>query len=221
MKDGENKGLEAFIVAHDLELKTLAGYAYRGVNLEVQRGEVLAVRGRNGSGKTALLLTLAGRMKSTGGTLQVGGIDLPRHRAKIQRRVGMSLIAGLNDLQDSLTVAFAVSAEFELYGRNPRREHVLAYLREWDLADVAEVRVKDLTAEKLAELGIALAFAGEPDAVVVDDVEDQLTILQSEGLMNLLEKAARERNVAIVVGVVERGLAALADRCLYLEKEGE
>lgn len=211
----------AFIVARGLGLKTLAGYAYRGIDVEVRRGELLAVRGRNGSGKTALLLTLAGRMKSTEGVLTVDGVELPRHRAKIQRRVGLGLIAGLNDLQDSLTVAFAVSAEFELHGRNPHREQVIAYLQEWDLADVAEVRVKDLTAEKLSELGIALAFAGKPDAVVVDDVEDQLTMSQSEGLMRLLKQAAQQRNVAIVVGVIERSLGAMADNCLYLEKEGE
>ncbi len=75
--------------------------------------------------------------------------------------------------------------------------------------------------EKLTQLGIALAFAGEPDAVVVDDVEDQLTMMQSEGLVNLLLDAARTRGVAIVMGVVERDLAAMADACVYLSKEGE
>lgn len=210
-----------YFSAHGLELRTLVGFAYRGVDLEVARGQVAAVRGRNGSGKTALLLTLAGRMKSTGGTLTVDGFQLPRQRRKVERRVGLGLFAGLNDLQDSLTTAYAVGAEFELYGRNPRREHVTDYLRSWQLEDVANVRVKDLTAEKLAELGIALAFAGEPDAIVVDDIEDQLTMSQSKGLMELLLRAARERNAAIVVGVIERDLAAMAATCVYLEKEGE
>ena len=220
-RDGGRSGRCPYISAHALELKTYAGYAYRGVNLDVREGEVAAVRGRNGSGKTALLLTLAGRMKQTGGTLLVAGFELPKQRAKAERHVGMSLFKGLNDLQDSLTAAYATGAEFELYGRKPRREAVLEYLREWNLADVANVRVKDLTAEKLARLGIALAFVGSPGAIVVDDVEDQLTMSQSEGLMDLLLDAARTRNAAVVVGVVERNLASMADTCVYLSKEGE
>lgn len=210
-----------YMHAQGLELKTYAGFTYRGIDVDVHKGELVAVRGRNGSGKTALLLTLAGRMKPTGGTLTVGGFELPRQRAKVERHVGLSLFKGLNDLQESLTVEYATGAEFELYGRKPRREAVLDYLREWGLSDVAAIRVKDLTSEKLTQLGIALAFVGEPDAVVVDDVEDQLTMSQSEGLVELLLDAARSRKVAIVMGVVERDLAAMADACVYLSKEGE
>lgn len=209
------------IVARALELKTYRGYAYRAIDLSVARGQVAAVRGRNGSGKSALLLTIAGRMKSTGGALTVDGYQLPHQRRRVERRVGLSLFAGLNDLQDSLNTLNAVSAEFELYGRSSRREHVMAYLRGWQLDDVAAVRVKDLTAEKLATLGIALGFAGEPDVVVVDDIEDQMTMSQSTDLMHLLLCAARERHVAIVVGVVERDLAAMADVSVFLTKEGE
>ena len=210
-----------YISAQGLELKTYAGFAYRDVNVDVHKGEVVAVRGRNGSGKTALLLTLAGRMKQTGGTLTVGGFQLPKERAKAERRVGLGLFKGLNDLQESLTAAYAAGAEFELYGRKPHRDAVIDYLRFWGLGDVVNVRVKDLTSEKLAQLGIALAFAGEPDAVAVDDVEDQLTMSQSEGLMELLMDAARTQGAAVVVGVVERDLASMADACVYLSKEGE
>lgn len=212
---------EPYISARGLGLKTFAGYAYHDVDVDVHKGELVAVRGRNGSGKTALLLTLAGRMKQSEGTLTVGGFELPRQRAKVARHVGLSLFKGVNDLQDSLTAASAAGAELELYGRKARHDAVLDYLRAWGLADVATIRVKDLTSEKLTQLGIALAFAGEPDAVVVDDVEDQLTMTQSEGLVNLLLDAARTRGAAIVMGVVERDLAAMADACVYLSKEGE
>lgn len=210
-----------YISAQALELRTLMGYAYRGVTVDVHQGEIVAVRGRNGSGKTAFLLSLAGRMKPTGGTLTVGGYQLPRQRSKVERHIGLGLFEDLNDLQDSLTVVYAVGAEFELYGRKPRQEAVREYLHEWGLSDIANVRVKDITSGRLAQLGIALAFVGNPDAVVVDDIENQLTMSQSEGLMNLLTEAARARKTAIVVGVVERDLAAMADATVYLSKEGE
>ena len=80
---------------------------------------------------------------------------------------------------------------------------------------------KQNISEKMAQLGIALAFVGEPEAVVIDDIEDQLTMSQSEGLMTMLHRAAREQSAAIVVGVVERGLADMADAKVFLAKEGE
>lgn len=221
LREGAAFAGSPYISARGLGLKTFAGFAYRDVDVDVHKGELVAVRGRNGSGKTALLLTLAGRMKPTAGTLTVGVFELPRQRSKVERHVGLALFSGLNDLQESLTVLYALGAEFELYGRKPRRESVTGYLRAWELEDVANVRVKDLTSEKLVQLGIALAFVGEPDAVVVDDVESQLTMSQSEGLVQVLLDAARTRNVAIVVGVVERDLAAMADATVYLSKEGE
>ena len=209
-----------YISAQGLGLRTYAGYVYRDVDVDARKSEVTAVRGRNGSGKTALLLTLAGRMKPTAGTLHVGGFELPRERAKAERHVGLGLFKGLNDLQENLSAARAAQAEFELHRLDSRRESA-DYLRAWGLADVMEIRVKDLTSEKLAQLGIALAFVGEPDAVAVDDVEDQLTTSQSRGLMELLSRAAREHDAAVVVGVVERELACRADACVYVAKEGE
>ena len=210
-----------YMSAQKLELRTLLGCAYSGVTVDVHKGEVVAVRGRNGSGKTALLLTLSGRMKATGGTLTVGGFSLPRQRSKVERHVGLGLFHGLNDLQESLTASYAVSAELQLHGRKANRETAKAYLEEWGLDGSANVLVKDLTSQQLAQLGIALAFVGNPDAVVVDDIEGQLTMAQSEGLMNALIGLSRERNVAVVVGVVERSLAAMADATVYLAKEGE
>lgn len=210
-----------YLSARGLELETYSGFVYRNVDLDVFKGRVTAVRGRNGSGKSALLLTLAGRMKPTGGTLSVGGLELPRERAKAERHVGLGLFKGLNDLPENLSARSAAKAEFDLHGLSARDGAVEEHLCWWGLGDVARVRVRDLTAEKLARLGIALAFVGDPDAAVVDDVEDQLTLSQSRGLMELLARAARERHAAVAVAVVERDLARMADSCAYLAKEGE
>ena len=55
---------ENIVEARDLELKSIIGCPYSGVTFNVRQGDVFAIRGRNGSGKTALLLTVAGRMRS-------------------------------------------------------------------------------------------------------------------------------------------------------------
>ncbi len=207
--------------ARGLELKTLMGCPYSGIDLDIEQGKVYAVRGHNGSGKTSLLLTLAGRMAFTKGSLNVLGYDLPKGRRHVQRQIGLGLFEGLNDLQDSLTVSYVVASEFELYGRKVSKEAIKSYLVECDLTDFADTRVNDLTTERRIMLGVALAWVGHPKMIVVDDIEDQLTKDQSQVLMDELLNLAHARNVSIVVGVVERDLAEQADGALYLEKEGE
>lgn len=208
-----------FLIARDLGLKTFKGYVYHHVNLDVHRGRLLAVCGRNGSGKTALLLTLAGRMKHTEGTVSAAGRKLPCRECRLERQVGLGLFRGLNDLPENVSARDVVRAEFKLHGLSSAEKNVSDYLQEWDLGGVADLRIVDMTAERRARLGIALGFVGSPAAVVVDDVEDQLTARQSQGLMRLLHQRAHLRNVAVVVGVTEQALAREADACVNLTEE--
>ena len=110
VREGATFAGAPYISARGLGLKTYAGYAYREVDVDVHKGELVAVRGRNGSGKTALLLTLAGRMKQTEGTLNVGEFELPRQRSKAERHVGLGLFSGLNDLQGQLDGGICVGS---------------------------------------------------------------------------------------------------------------
>lgn len=204
------------IEAHGLELKTILGCPYSGIDLSIKQGDVFAIRGRNGAGKTALLLTLAGRMKFTGGSLTVLGHELPREANDVQHRVGLALFDGLNDLPETQLVRYAVSAEFELYERTLSKQDVADYLDEWKLSGIGDKRIRELTRDELVHLGGALAWAGHPDIIVVDDIESQLTKDQSTAIMNDFLSLARKRNVTILVGVLERDLAAMADNALYL-----
>nr|BFE86911.1 hypothetical protein GCM10020093_095120 [Planobispora longispora] len=84
-----------------LSLKTGRGWVYRDVALDAEPGTLTAVAGQAGSGRTSLLLTLAGRMKPTGGTLTVAGQAKPR---AIRRAAALGLVDGVNDLERALTV---------------------------------------------------------------------------------------------------------------------
>ena len=204
------------VEAHDLELKSILGCPYTGVSFTAKKGEAFAIRGRNGSGKSALLLTIAGRTRFTKGTLTVLGNKLPHDMLAVQKRVGLGLFDGLNDLPETQLTRFAVSAEFELYDRTLSREAVASYLEEWNLSDIANKRVRELTRDELVRLGIALAWAGHPDIIAIDDIESQLTKDQSTVIMQDLIALAHERNVTVFVGVLERDLAAMADNAYYL-----
>lgn len=207
------------VIARNLQMRSLLGMAYRGVNMDIYQGQVFAIRGRSGSGKTALLLSIAGRMIPTKGTLEVLGYTLPRQMGKVQKRVGLGFFEGLNELDDAQRVRRAVAAEFELYNRKPAHDAVSEYLRDWRLDDVADARVSELTEQIVVRLGVALAWVGHPDIIVVDDIETGMVKSQSIEIFQRLQQQARTRNVTIVVGVLERDLAAMADGALYLGEE--
>lgn len=207
---------DIFAEARNLGLRTMLGCPFAGMDITVRKGQLTAIRGRNGSGKTAFLLTLAGRMAHTEGSLTILGELMPKNRGHIQRHTGLGLFEGVNDLQKSLTVGSVTAAEFELYGRRAKREDVAAYLQSWGFNGLERVRVKDLSRENLVLLGVALGMVNNPEGIAVDDVEDQLTRRQSVRLMEKLAALAHERHVAVMVGCTERDVAALADSVCHL-----
>ena len=202
--------------AEGLALRTAFGCPYAGMNMQVYKGEVTALRGRNGSGKTALLLTMAGRMAHTDGTLSILGQTMPKNHGKVQRRVGLALVDGINDIQENLTVYSVTASEFSLYGIKKKREDIMAFLEEWGLGTVAHSKVRDLSRERHVLLGIALGLVNNPQALAVDDIEDQLTRVQSERLMGKLLQVAHDRRIAVMVACTERSLAQMADRVYHL-----
>ena len=78
------------IAARGLGLRTSAGWVYRGVDLEVPAGSLAVVTGPARSGKTALLLTVAARMKAGEGGLSVAGIDALRDPSRARRLTGLA-----------------------------------------------------------------------------------------------------------------------------------
>ena len=77
------------ISARGLGLRTSAGWVYRGIDLEVPPGGLAVVTGPARSGKTALLLTVAARMKAGEGALSVAGLDARRRPSAVRHLVGM------------------------------------------------------------------------------------------------------------------------------------
>lgn len=207
---------ETYARARDLGLRTSQGCPYAGMTFTVRKSELTALRGRDGSGKTALLLTLAARMTHNQGELIILGEPMPKRARKVQRRIGLGLVKGVNDLRPNLTVESTVAAELSLFGKPAKRENVESYLRSWQLEGAARMNVGDLPAEKLQQLGIALGMAGDPEALAVDDVETGLTLRQSTRLMELLARTARERGVAVMVACASRDLAQMADCVIEL-----
>jgi len=202
------------VTARGLELRTRRGIVYPPTSLSIAPGSVTALLGPARSGRTALLLTLAGRMRPSAGSARVCGHDLPREPRLVRRAVGLGLVAGVNDLDDALSPADHV-AERRLLGGWQQRGPARDVLLRCGLARVANVRVGDLDTLARTRLGIALALVGSPELVAIDDLDHDLELAEQAVLADLLHSIAEEGTTVVFTCVDER-TAALADATVAL-----
>lgn len=207
-----------FIVAHDLALATVRIKAYEHVNLDLASNQAHALCAEHKSGKTELLLTLAGRMHRTHGDLTIAGIDASNLRGvdKVRRIAGLGFFDNVNDVERVLRVRTVTSAELGLAGCRSGRAETEKYLDQWGLGEVAGSNIEELTSYDYHRLGIALGMAQAPRVLVVHDIERDLTKEQSLALADELCRLAREQGVTIVCGVTDSDLAAHFDTATRL-----
>ena len=138
--------------------------AVRGVDLAVRRGELFALLGTNGAGKTSLLEVVEGIAPATSGTVRVLGTDPYRHRAQVRPRTGIMLQeAGFpSDLTTAETARM-------WHGTLGRPMPVATALDLVGLSGRADVAVKSLSGGERRRLDLALAIMGRPEILYLDE----------------------------------------------------
>lgn len=160
-----------------LALRGPRGDVYQGVSFAAEPGALVAVVGRNGSGRTSLLLSVAGRMRPTGGEASVAGLPLPRKSAAVRKIVALGAVAGVNDLDGGLTVEEHLTERLLLRSRGRRaHQRVAAAMAGAGLtpADLP-LRADSLTAPQAFRTSLAAALIGNPHVLAVDDVGNRLS----------------------------------------------
>jgi len=167
--------------ARGLQLHGARGAVYGPVDLDVPAGTLAVVQGPQGGGRSSLLLTLAGRMvPDASSRLTVLGEPLPRRRNAVQRRAAIAGFAGIDDLDESVTVGEVVRERLawlsSWYRRTPRVDQA-AFARlaapvfgERPLPRTSTL-VWDLDEVDAMLLRVTLAMAQHPALLVVDDVD--------------------------------------------------
>jgi ABC-2 type transport system ATP-binding protein len=145
------------VAADDLLATGPRGVVFGPVSLRVAPGEVVALVGPGGSGRTSLALALAGRYALAGGRLEVAGASAPRD---VRSAVAVARADALLDLDEVWTVGEAVAQRALLSGRAPAR-----------VAVPAAVPLHTLSAIDRALLDVALAASEQRAVVVMDDVD--------------------------------------------------
>jgi ABC-2 type transport system ATP-binding protein len=138
--------------------------AVRGISFEVHPGEVFALLGVNGAGKTSALEVLEGLAPASGGTVRVLGGDPVADRSRIRPHLGVLLQS--SGLPSDLTVRETV----EMWaGTLTAPRPVDEALAQVDLAGRADLRVRSLSGGERRRLDLTLALLGSPRVLVLDE----------------------------------------------------
>jgi putative ABC transport system ATP-binding protein len=195
-------------------------HALVGVDLLVERGELVAIMGPSGSGKSTLL-TIAGSLEqASSGQVLVDGVELASvsrsDRAKMRRRSIGYVFQDFN-LLPGLTALENVTLPLELDGVRAKtaRAAGIEALEELDVAEHVDRYPDDLSGGERQRVAIARAIVGERGLLLADEPTGALDSVNGEGVMRLL-RAATHRGVAGVVVTHEAQLASWADRVVFL-----
>src|SRR4051794_7919539 len=156
------------LVTEGLGLRTRRGWVFRDVDLEVHSGDLVALTGPAGSGRTSLLLALAGHFRTSAGTRRLKG------------RAGIGLVPTINEPEPGLTAAEHVR-ERQLLVRSAETVR---------LPVEGKTLGRDLSPYQRQRLMLALATMGYPELVVADDVDLGLSTAERTELWQVLTDLA-------------------------------
>ncbi|WP_425462765.1 ABC transporter ATP-binding protein [Methylibium rhizosphaerae] len=193
------------------------------VDLDVQRGEFIALMGPSGSGKSTLLNLIAGIDKPTSGTIEIGGVDiatLSEGELADWRAANVGFIFQFYNLMPVLTAFENVELPLLLTGLSARkrREHVEATLDAVGLADRMDHYPNELSGGQQQRVAIARALVTDPMLIVADEPTGDLDRVTGEEVLRLMDELHTELGKTIVMVTHDPKAAARARRLVHLEK---
>lgn len=193
-----------------------------GLNLEVQRGDFLALMGPSGSGKTTLLNLIAGIDSPTQGELIIDGINiatLGRNKLAAWRSEHVGYIFQLYNLVPVLTAFENVELPLMLHNlsRRERRSRVNEALEQVGIADRAGHYPRQMSGGQEQRVAIARALVTNPTIVVGDEPTGDLDKKSAKAIMELLQRINREQGRTIIMVTHDPKTTDYAGRTLHLE----
>jgi putative ABC transport system ATP-binding protein len=190
------------------------------VDLEIARGETLAIMGPSGCGKSTLLHLLGGLDRPSGGELWLAGrqVDRLSERALADmRRREIGFIFQAFHLMDELTAAENVELPALLAGRSPRqaRRRALELLEQVGLADRAKHLPSALSGGQRQRAAIARALVNEPLVVLADEPTGNLDSAATLEVLRLFHRL-HESGQTFVIVTHDQRVAATADRLVSM-----
>ena len=177
--------------------------AVRGVSLEIESGDFVAMAGPSGSGKTTVLNLLGGLTRPTEGSIEIGGHEITSMPDKALARLRLERIGFVFQAYNLLPVLTAMeNAEFTLLLRgvptDERHERVRVLFDQMGLEGLEDRFPGKLSGGQQQRVAVARAVVGEPALVLADEPTANLDSVASAALLDVMERLNREHGTTFV-----------------------
>jgi lipoprotein-releasing system ATP-binding protein len=203
--------------------RTAAGYVpvLQELDLDVRAGEMLAISGASGVGKSTLLHVLGTLDRPESGSVRVGGedvFDLPEARLRAFRNRALGFVFQFHHLLPEFTALENVAMPLLIarVGAGEAWSRARALLGELGLAERVEHRPGALSGGEQQRVAVARALVQSPSAVLADEPTGNLDQETGDRLHDLLRRLNKERGITVVVVTHNERLAQACDRTLRL-----
>lgn len=196
--------------------------ALKGVSLDVQAGESVAIVGKSGSGKSTLMHLLALLDSPDSGSLIVEGTDARQLKSKAvntMRNEDFGFVFQQFFLTPNASVLDNVVLPLKIAGVSPRerKQRGLAALEQLELADKAKNKAIDLSGGQKQRVVIARALVNNPKVIFADEPTGNLDTATGTLVEDILFSLNRERGITLVIVTHDVELAARCDRQVFIK----
>ena len=190
--------------------------ALKNINLEVKKGEILAMLGPNGAGKTTLISIICGIVKPSGGEVTIDQFNIIDDYRETRSRIGM--VPQELSLETFETVFDNVSYSRGLYGKSPNPKHIEKILKDLSLWDKKNTRLKELSGGMKRRVLIAKALSHEPKILFLDEPTAGVDVELRKDMWLVVEDL-RQTGVTIILTThyIEEA-EAIADRVAVIDQ---
>ncbi|MGJ8635392.1 MAG: ABC transporter ATP-binding protein [Phycisphaerales bacterium] len=194
-----------------------------GLDLEIPRGDFLALMGPSGSGKTTLLNLIAAIDTPTHGSLVIDGVDissLSRNKLAAWRSSHVGYVFQLYNLVPVLTAYENVELPLLIHklDRAQRHERIMTALERVGIDDRSDHYPRQLSGGQEQRVAIARAIVTDPDIIVADEPTGDLDKPSAHAVMELLQTLNQELGKTIIMVTHDPKTTQYATRTLHLDK---
>ena len=203
----------------DLEVNYGMIAAIKGVSFDVNEGEVIALIGANGAGKTTILHTITGLLKAKAGSIMFEGHELTKTPAHKIVELGMAHVPEGRRIFSHLTVL--ENLKLGAYTRKDKGGVAADLRKVYDrfprLAERKKQIAGTLSGGEQQRVSIARALAKNPKLLLCDEPTGALDYNTGKAILKLLQNMCRERGMTVIVITHNQALAPMADRLIHIK----
>lgn len=221
--DGNNTWINCDGLVKIYKSKDVEVMALQGLDLQIRKGEMLAIIGKSGSGKSTLMNMLGGLERPTAGKLYIGDNDLYAKTDKEmvdyrKEKVGFVWQSNSRNLMPYLTAVENI--ELPMYGtrisKSKKRERALGLLELVGLPHKADAYPVQMSGGEQQRIAIAVALANEPELLLADEPTGAVDTKTSSDIQDLFRRLNETLGITIIIVTHDMKLANKVDRVLMI-----